>query len=54
MNFRFKGKVKDLNKAMRLMELVICKRYGKEKGIDTSYIDYKIEELRKEITNEKD
>lgn len=45
--FIFKGKVKDLKKAMKLFELIRCKRYGIEKGIDTSYIDYKIKELKK-------
>ncbi len=49
MNFRFKGKVKDLNKAMELYKLLNVREYGIEKGIDISYINYKIHNLLDEL-----
>ncbi len=47
--FIFKGKVKDLKKAMKLFELIRCRKYGIEKGIDVSYINYKIHNLLDEL-----
>jgi hypothetical protein len=49
MNFRFKGKVKDLNKALELYKLLNVREYGIEKGIDISYINYKIHNLLDEL-----
>lgn len=49
MNFRFKGKVKELNKAIELYRLLNLREYGIEKGRDISYINYQIHNLLNEL-----